>query len=693
MKPVSRKQQNTHVSNGPLKPVFSSAFSPHTLRDLVKLHALIYASTRDGLWILHGARALNAYLPVEFQSDTVDFDWIVQDTEMESWDHFLLYLRKKTGADIEIVHTKHANTLSLSVHKVRILDIMFINSFGFSLYKEETELMEIPFSITPNSMSPLMLPIPQQMFIRVCSFPHLIRTLQECIHDVGDLGAQNEWRRNRDQRTMRKIMYCQSLGFNPIKPTWIPVSLLDCKLGLAQYKSHFVPAPVPSAIPTPVPLPALAVPVPLVQKKEYANAETQTDIPKKECVEFSIQTDLLTTFEMSTQTDPMEPIDPMDKNKTDTGIQTEPVVIMTIKQLNGLKAGFLKQTDLLVEKTRLLFEKKITELQQKVISLKNKHGRLFQYQKQIISCCRYLFHGWKTDISFHKMYHEKLKYKFSKYKKSINLVKLLVMSLLENKSMTFKEWSFMNWAMFQESFSRHLEWFANEGIPGMVDGQLNFQDIPFWWKDQVNLFPFISPSVSYFVYNFLKNSPASSSSSSSSSSLSSSSPLKQDMFMAMRETSDLHSIYELRNQNSYITKQLTQFTYDVLESKKFGWHTVEFLNLPLQEIGQEYDNSKIKMEALVCLIVSSVLEHQVKNDASDRKILVTLQRTLESFDKQFELELEDESSPILFSYGKYHWQRPTPFHKLRQHVSSSNNFTDNFIESLPKRKRAGKKVK
>ena len=670
---TNKKQQQTHIGRGervekrgggmpggPLKPVSSSSslpppmfFSHHIVRDMVKMHSLMYASSRDGLWILHGARALNAYLPIEFQSETVDFDWIVQDTEMEYWEHFLTYLRQKTGADIEIVHTKHANTISLSVQKVRILDIMFINSFGFSLYKEETEIMEVPYSITPNPMAPLILPIPQQMFIRVCSFSYLVRTLQECIHDIMDLGLQNEWRRIRDQKTMRKIMYCQSLGYNPTRPTWIPISMLDCKLGLSQYKHISSP-------------PTLAPP------KKTTSQETQTD---SETREIDIQTepemqnqDADKSVEISVQTEPPESQD-QDANKSESvemSVQTEPIVIMTCRQLETIKVGFLKQLDGMVEKTRLVCEKKIADLQQKVIGLKSKHYRV---KKQLVSCCKYLYHGWKTDISFHKMYHEKLKNKFQKYKKSVSLIKLLVMSLLENKSLTFKEWSFMNWAMFQDSFLRHLEWFANEGIPGMVDTQLYIQDIPLWWKDQVNLFPFVSSTVSYAMYNFLNTSHKT--------------RVGNDLFIAMRETSDRSSIYELRSQNSYITKQLTQFTYDVLESKRMGWYSAEFTNLPLVKVEQEYDNSKIKMEALVCLVVSSVLHHQVKNESSDRNILVTLERVLDKFDNEFQIELEDDMYPVLITKGKQHWQRPTPYTLLRRKVINTNNLTDNFLESLP----------
>jgi hypothetical protein len=274
------------------------------------------------------------------------------------------------------------------------------------------------------------------------------------------------------------------------------------------------------------------------------------------------------------------------------------------------------------------------------------------------------------------MYHEKLKLKFNNYKRQLGMVKLLLLSLLENKSMVFKEWSFMNWAMFQDSFMRHLEWFANEGIPGMVDTQIYIQDVPLWWKDQVNLFPFVSSTISYAVYNFLNTSAKTC--------------VNQEIFSAMQLTSDKESIYHLRYQNSYITKQLTQFTYDILESKKFGWYTSSLNGLSIDAGGAEscqvYDNSKIKMEALVCLIVSSVLNHQVKNEASDRKILVGLQRALDNFDDTFQLELEDEMYPVLIAQDKFHWQRPQPFSKLRRYVLDSNNLTDTFVNNLPRTK-------
>lgn len=625
---------------------------PHITRDRVKMHCLMYAAARADRWVLHGARALNSYLPVEFQLETQDFDWLVH--ESESLEDLIAYLQQKTMATIETVGTKHSATVSLSVFKVRILDIMFVKTLP-----KDTKWMEVRSShrMMVDSLSPILLPVEHTFNIKVCSFSHLVNVMQSCIHDKSD--PFNEWRRVRDAKTMRKIIYCQSLGYQPQYPAWIPVSLLDHSIGIS------ITGLVPPAAATTMP------------KSRLVDSETQTDKEEEEVIccipevfvetqDFGVQVEV--DVEVKEKNIPAKPetacmdvqTDPMDVCSKE--VQTDPVMDIQKVVSSSLGRGMSVMMDSFSKK----WMQQISVLESKVASLKDKHRLLKTRINQLMSCCKYMYHGWRTDISFHKLYHEKMQRKFNKYRHSVNLLKMLTANLLESKSTGFRQWSLVNWAIFQDSFLRHLEWFACEGVPGMVETQLCVHDVPSWWKGLPEVFPFVSSTVSYALYYFFHTNTVTRQS--------------DEMYDAMCMTSDKVSIHQLKLQNSYITRQFLNFGYDTLESKKHGWY---ISNMPsnLNNVDVVYDNSKIKMEAMVAMIVSSVLHHQINNDATDRKLLLTLQRCLQKFDSEFQLELDDNTYPSLIT-KKIHWQRPTPYYRHRTAVVQEENLTDSFVKNL-----------
>ncbi len=604
---------------------------------------------RPNTWVLHGARALNSYLPLEFQSETQDYDWIVH--ESENVEEFIHFLNQKTYTTPEIVTTTHSSTISLSYFKVRVLDLMFVKTLPSI---DDVSILEVPFSMTPNSLAPIMLPIPQTFRVPLLSFPKVVDTLQSCIHDVSD--PSNEWRRVRDAKTMRKIVFCQSLGYQPNKPRWIPESMLDFTLGIQKRRFPVPAVPLVPAVPAAPSVPSVPA-VPAVPAAPLArSSETQTETFEIQTQTSETQTE---TFEMQTETSEMQT---ETVAMADAETQTENVVVLTpaekkriLQETSNMSISFSKT---ILERIKLVEEKYV-----------RKHRQFKKELQKLQSACRYLYYGWRADISANKMYQHKLEVKFRRYSQMISMMKLLLSSLLENKSMVFKEWSFMNWAMFQDSFLRHLEWFSDEGIPGMVETQVWINDVPDWWKDQVNLFPFVSSTVSYAMFNFLQTNHKTT--------------IDDDTFLAMKMSNDKTSINHLRLQNSYITKQLTQFTYDQCESKKFGWYLSD-LPENLSTVRQEYDNSKIKMESLICLIVSSVLSHQVRNEKSDRIILVTFQRLLEKFHTSFSIELEPSPPTSLeeLSSSQFSWTRPRPYYRFRNLVSATDSL-DSFVKGLP----------
>jgi len=403
---------------------------------------------------------------LEFQNDTQDFDWQVYELGLESLDikkivmDFINFTEDvlkntfryvNTQKYLEIVPTSLKDSLSISVFKVRILDIQIVRA------KTIPECKKMYINPTLDTLSPFA-PIDLKLVkgwipfhVKVLSYPALFKILQDCIHDTEKEG--NDWRRYRDQKTVRKIYYCKDkIAKNP---RWNPVSLVELELGL-------VPKPEPIV---------------------YVDFGTQTELePKMVSTDFGTQTEpepkpKMVSTDFGTQTEPK-------MVSTDFGTQTEPEPILLETTLIQPMIPITRDIGMQTSRPMTRNATVQTELD------------LDDIRKSVSKTNR--------ELELYKLKHNMMVNKMKSWKDHLRNFQILVTSVRKNAM--GKKFTIHHWSQFEEYFEKTLGMFSFFGAPGSVESfsKIEYQ-VPNWWTEERLALSCITPSVSFAVYSSLKN--------------------------------------------------------------------------------------------------------------------------------------------------------------------------------------------